>query len=861
MNNQVELVGLTEQEVSQSLEKYGKNVFFEEPKFALLKLLLKLVLTPINGILLVSSSLAFVFGEQRDAVIIFFMVLLSVGLDFFQEYKSNNAAKKLNSKIARKTEVIRDSQKLQISVQDIVPGDLVVLSIGDILCADGVVVKSSSLLLNESALSGESLSVEKSINSEVFAGTIVSSGSGFMRVTATGLSTKFGEISKILNQKSDDNSYEKGVKSFSWIIFRVIFWVILGLFLVNVIKLFFRSGGFVGNDLVDIVLFAITLAVGLTPELLPLIMSITKTKTSLDLAKKGVLIKKLNSIPSLGSMDVLCTDKTGTLTENQITLVKYIDAATGVSSNFVLELGFLNSFFQTGCKNQLDEAILKNSVMVGKNFERSIEIPFDFERKMLSVVVKNSSLGTQFLVSKGQVEEVLKKSSWVCESFFGEAQDLFRIAKNTAGQGTGLDSTNLDKVIETDNISKLKLVKIENCISKLEKLYSDLSKDGYRVLGVGFKQTQNFESGEVLEKDLVFAGFLAFLDNPKLSAGSAIAEILESGVAIKIITGDNELVSRKVCKELNIPIYGVALGDDWAKLNALEKMELAQKSNLFARFTPLQKEEVILNLKKAGHVVGYMGDGINDAPSLKASDVGISVDNAVDVAREEADIILLSKDLKILKEGILGGRMAFANTIKYMLMAFSSNFGNIISISVVSVFLPFLPVLPVQILLNNTLYDISQVTIPTDTVDDEMLAKPQKWSMGFLKKFMLVFGLVSSSFDLLYFYIAYQVMGLSGGSFQTLWFIESVITQISVIYIIRTKKIPFFQSRPSRFLLLSTLAIMLIAILIPYSFLATQFGFVPLPVSIIAFILLINVIYLCCVEVTKQWFFKKYHRL
>jgi len=536
--------------------------------------------------------------------------------------------------------------------------------------------------------------------------------------------------------------------------------------------------------------------------------------------KKGVLVKKLSAIPDFGSMDILCTDKTGTLTEDKISLLKHVDV-NGDDSEKVYTLGFYNSYFQSGLKNPLDEAILKHENSDLFKIKKLDEIPYDFRRRRLSIILQDGEKKS-FISTKGQPEEIFK----ICTKYEvngGEIQDLN-----------------------------------PEILAKITEIYHDMSRQGYRVLAVSYRTVSDGEKFNTeSEKDMILSGLLAFLDPPKMSAKTALDKMEMYGIKIKILTGDNELVTSKICHDIDVPNMGIVTGDKLDLLSDSELSVLVENNDIFARINPDQKQRIINILRSNGHVVGYMGDGVNDALSLKAADVGISVDNAVDIAKESADIILLQKDLGSLVQGVIEGRKTFGNTQKYMFMALSSNFGNMLSMVGAALFLPFLPMLPTQILFNNLLYDISQIGIPLDWVDQEYIQKPKKWDLDFIKKFMIIFGPISSVFDLMTFYIMHKVLNLSESAFQTAWFMESLATQILVIYIIRTRRIPFIESMPSKYLVLSTFIMLGIGLLTPFSPLAAYFGFSALPVTVLLSILGLVTTYLVLVEVTKRWFYRR----
>jgi len=690
----------------------------------------------------------------------------------------------------------------------IVPGDVVRLTPGDIIPADGIILEAKDFFVNEAALTGESFPLEKTPDVEVMMGTSVMAGEATMKVVSTGAKTKFSGIAKSLTEAENPTEFDKGIKDFSILIMRITF--ILVIFIFFVIAL-------LKHDVLQAFLFAMALAVGLTPELLPMIIALNLSKGSLIMAKKGVIVKKLSSIQNFGNMDVLCTDKTGTLTEDRIVLVRYIDIDGEVSENVYLN-AYVSSNFRTAYKNPLDTAIKEYKKIDIKDYTKIDEIPFDYKRKRDSIVVEHE--GKRFLVAKGATDEMLDSCKYSLNS------------KNI------MNATDKKKIVY---------------------LYESLSADGYRVLAIARKddltEKSAYDSDE--ETDMIFLGFMAFLDPAKKDVTATLNRLEQYGIEIKILTGDNEFVTKKIASEIQLNVKGLVLGADIEKMNDQELSEVLDHTTIFARLNPDQKKRIILSLQKNGHVVGYMGDGINDAPSLRAADVGISVNNAVDVAKESADLILLKKSLEDLVEGILQGRRIFANTLKYLMMALSSNFGNMFSMAGASIFFTFLPMLPTQILFNNLLYDASQFAIPLDNVDDEFILKPRKLDMKFIKKFMYVFGSASSIFDLLTFLTLYFAFHFSGSAFQTGWFIESIATQTLVIYVIRTRLKPFSQSSPSKALVFSTLGAVLIGWVIIYTPLAKLFRFTPLALLPVLAIISIVLVYLVVVELIKRQFYKK----
>ncbi|MDW8023358.1 MAG: magnesium-translocating P-type ATPase, partial [Nitrososphaerota archaeon] len=608
-----------------------------------------------------------------------------------------------------------------------------------------------------------------------------------------------------------ETEFQRGIRSFGYMIMEVTFLLVIFVFFIN--ALYMRS-------VLDSLLFAVALAVGLTPELLPMILSVNLSKGAVLMAKKGVIVKRLAAIQNFGSMDVLCTDKTGTLTENRIKLVLHVDI-NGDESDKVLLYSYLNSYYQTGLKSPLDEAILRFRDVDVKDYRKVDEVPFDFVRKRLSIVVEHQS--QRFMIAKGAPEEVVK----IC-SFYDVGEVIADI---------------------TDEVRR-----------KIEEKYVELSAEGYRVLAVAYKRLREekpvYTAGD--ETEMVFLGFVAFLDPPKETAKEALQLLKNASIELKILTGDNELVTRKICEHLGFDVKGVITGSEIAQMHDDALARVVEEANVFCRVTPAQKDRIINALKNNGHVVGFLGDGINDAPSLKTADVGISVENAVDVAKESADIILLQNDLTVLHDGVLEGRKTFGNTMKYIMMGVSSNFGNMFSVAGASLFLPFLPMLPIQILLNNLLYDFSQSTIPTDEVDQEYIEKPKRWDVHFVRRFMVCLGPVSSLFDFLTFFIMLFIFNASEPLFQTAWFIESLTSQTLVIFAIRTKKSPFWKSKPSRLLLFSSLTIITFVLLLPYTPLGEIFKFVRPPATFYIVLAAILGAYLALAEVVKSWFYRRY---
>jgi P-type Mg2+ transporter len=813
--------GLSESESKTRISEGGENIFAKEKKLNVVWELLSKFKSPLIILLFVAAGISAYFGESVNAIIIFLMIISSAVLDFFEEHNAGQAVKKLLETIKTTAVVVRSEKQREVNVSQICSGDIVLLNSGDLIPADARVISAKDFFVNQSALTGESMPCEKverpvkvdhktfaDLENVVFAGTNVISGSATVVIINIGSRTEFGKIAGTLSQTQEKSEFEEGIFHFGYFIMKVILFLVMFIFLFNAI---FR------HNILDSFLFSVAIAVGVTPELLPMIMSITMSQGALKMAKKGAVVKRLSAIPSFGGMDVLCTDKTGTLTEGKIALVKYVDSS-GNNSEKVLEYAYLNSFYQTGIENPLDQAVIEYKKIDISKYKKIDEIPYDFIRKRMSVVVED---GERLMISKGAPEEIFNCCSLY--SYNGETHP-FGVQERAKANG----------------------------------YYEDLSREGYRVLALAIKKVGGekklFQKED--ERDLEFRGFIAFLDPPKTTVKKVLKELEKMGITIKIITGDNDLVARKICEEIDLSYRGVLIGDDMKNISAESLKHRVENTTIFARFSPADKNRVIAALRSNGHVVGYMGDGINDAPSLRTADVGISVNNAVDAAKESADIVLTHKNLQILRDGVLEGRKVFGNTMKYILMGLSSNFGNMFSAAGAVIFLPFLPMMPVQILLNNFIYDVSQLTIPTDNVDNEWVVKAKRWDIKFIKRFMFFIGPISSLFDFATFFIFYYGFRVGESYFQTAWFLESLMTQTLVIHIIRTKKIPFLQSRPSFLLLISTISAVLVGWLIPYTPIGEFFGLVPLPPYMLATIVGTAVIYLGLVEIGKRIFYR-----
>jgi len=800
--------GLSFKEVKKLRLQYGPNLLHESgSRGRVLMAFLARFKNPLVIILLLAAFLSLFFGDKASFFIIVAIVALSVGLDFTNTYRSEKAAEALKDKVRVKAHVIREGKEHIILVGELVPGDIVLLTAGKVIPADGIIIEGKDISTNEAALTGESFPAAKPVNAEVFMGSGVISGSGMMRVTLTGHQTKFSHIAQDLQSVHRVTEFEHEIKEFSVLIIKITFFLVIFVLLINVV---FQ------RDLLESILFSLALAVGLTPELLPLIITLNLTKGSLKMAKEGVIVKQLSAVQNFGSMDILCTDKTGTLTENEIALVKYVDGRNK-SSDDVLKFGYLASAFSTSFGNPLDAAIRAHTGVDISMYEKIDEIPFDFERKREAVVVHHTDDKRRFLIVEGAPEEILSIST------------TYRTERN-----------HLTKSIR--NI--------------IQETYDNLSKNGFRVLAVASKEIEpekHYDPSD--ETGLSFHGFLAFLDPAKASVSETLERMRSMGISTKVITGDNLFVTEKICHDINLTVDGVLTGDQLEKMSRQELAIAVEKTTIFARVNPEQKMQIIEALQTNGHIVGYMGDGINDAPSLRTADVSISVNNAVDVAKDAADFILLRKNLHELVNGIIEGRKTFANTMKYLRMSLSSNFGNMFSMAGASLFLPFLPMLATQILLNNLLYDTSQFAIPLDNVDDSEVLQPHTLSIKEIKKFMWSYGLLSSVFDFTTFGILLLAFHADQSVFQAGWFIESIMTQIFVIYIIRTRLIPFKESKPSIVLVGSTIMVVvaaLLAILLP---IRSIFHFGLLAPTQIGILVLVVVVYLVFAEIIKNRFY------
>jgi len=826
--------GLSEAEVASRLKQVGTNEIAREKHQSALMRLSSNVKNPLVLLLLALSVLSFLTGDLRAAVVIFVMVVLGVVLRFVQEMRADHAAEQLQAMVSNTATSVRDGKEKEVSLKMLVPGDIIRLAAGDMVPADARVLSAKDLFLNQAALTGEALPVEKKaapasadvqnpleLPNICFLGSNVESGSATAVVIHTGDRTYFGSLAASIVGQRQLTSFDLGVNKFTWLMIRFIAVMVPAVFLIN---------GLSKHNWVEAFLFAMAVAVGLTPEMLPMIVTVNLSKGALAMARKKVIVKRLNAIQNFGAMDVLCTDKTGTLTQGKIVLEKYLDVH-GNPSEKVLQYGYLNSYHHTGLKNLLDEAILdheelEDRLKANEKYRKIDEIPFDFVRRRMSVVVEDET-GLNTLICKGAVDEVMSLCSRV--EVNGEV---------------------IDVLPEHD--------------AKRRHLADELNGQGFRVIALAYKQMPGGPDEPVYavkdESDLILLGFLAFLDPPKDTAAEALKRLHSLSVNVKVLTGDNEIITAYICREVGMPVEHPLLGSQIEAMNETELAVAASATSVFARLAPAHKERIIRALQSTGHVLGFMGDGINDAPALKAADVSISVDSAVDIAKESSDIILLEHSLLVLEQGVLEGRRVFANIIKYIKMAASSNFGNMFSVVGASAFLPFLPMLPIQVLTNNLLYDFSQTTIPTDEVDADWLIKPRQWTIGTILRFILFIGPISSIFDYLTFFMMLYVFNAwhNPALFHTGWFVESLFTQTLIIHVIRTNKIPFIQSRASWPLILTSVIIVSAGAWLTVSPLANTLGFVPLPPRYWLFLAGMLLGYAVLTQLVKIWFVRRF---
>jgi Mg2+-importing ATPase len=812
--------GLTGDEARQRLARYGANLLKPQKRSDVLTLLLAQFKSPIILILLFATGLSFFLRDPVDAFIILSIVLVSGLLGFWQERGASNAVEKLLSIVQIKAAVLRDGSSQEIPVEEIVPGDIVILNAGDIVPGDGLVQESKDLFVDEAMLTGETFPVEKVMallpaetllgqrTNALWMGTHVVSGSATALVVHTGKETEFGKVSERLKLRPQETEFERGIRQFGYFLMEVTLVLVVAIFAINV---------YLARPVLDSFLFSLALAVGLTPQLLPAIISINLSHGAKRMAQKKVIVKRLASIENFGSMNVICSDKTGTLTEGIVHVQSALDVE-GAPSDKVLLHAYLNAFYETGFTNPIDEAIRTHRQFDLSGYRKQDEIPYDFLRKRLSILVSHDD--THLMVTKGAMLNVLA----VCSSV-------------ETGEGT--------------------IVDIAAVRDRIQQHFEEFSSKGFRTLGVAYK---NMGSESRISKDheagMTFSGFLVLYDPPKPNIIETITSLKKLGVVLKIITGDNHLVAATVSQQMGLSDTKILTGPDLSQLSDAALLKRVADVDIFAEIEPNQKERIILALRKAGNVVGYMGDGINDASALHAADVGISVESAVDVAKDAADIVLLEKDLGVLVQGVREGRATFANTLKYVFMATSANFGNMFSMAGVSLILPFLPLLPKQILLTNLLTDFPEMTIATDSVDKEMVDHPRRWDIKVIRQFMITFGMVSSVFDFFTFGVLLIVLHATQVQFRTGWFLESVVSASLIVLVIRSRK-PFFKSRPGKYLLMATLSIVVVTLILPFTPLAEIFGFSPLPISFLLLIGIIVLFYIITAEMAKTVFYKK----
>jgi len=817
---QTDAMGLKSDQAQKRLTDFGANRLKPQKRSDAFTLLIAQFKSPIILILLAATGLSLFLHNIIDASIILTIVLISGLLGFWQEHSASNAVKKLLAIVQIKAAVLRDGKQQEIAVEDIVPGDIVILNAGDIVPGDCLLLESKDVFVDEAMLTGETFPVEKAVavlpadtalakrTNIVWMGTHIVSGTAKALVIFTGKNTEFGKVSERLKLKAPETEFEHGIRRFGYFLGEVTLVLVVIIFAINV---------YLHRPVLEAFLFSLALAVGLTPQLLPAIISINLAHGAKKMAQKKVIVKRLSSIENFGSMNIICSDKTGTLTEGTVQVESALDV-NGDASEKVFLFAYLNASYETGFTNPIDEAILNHQKLDIKEFQKHDEIPYDFIRKRLSISVKRGE--THLMVTKGALTNILE----VCSS---------------------------------TEIKEGSLVDIASMNDQIQKHFVDFSNQGFRTLGIAYKNMQSDSPiNKSDEKDMTFLGFLTLFDPPKANIADTIASLKKLGVSLKVITGDNHLVAASLSKKMGLKDTKIITGPELHHMSDSALLHRVSTVDVFAEIEPNQKERIIIAMRKAGNVVGYMGDGINDASALHAADVGISVDTAADVAKDAADIVLLEKDLSVLIEGVREGRTTFANTLKYVFMATSANFGNMFSMAGVSLFIPFLPLLPKQILLTNLLTDFPEMTIATDNVDDEMIEYPRRWDIKAIRKFMITFGLVSSVFDYLTFGLLLLVIHANEGQFRTGWFLESVISASMIVLVIRSRK-PFFKSRPGKYLLLATLSIAVITLIIPFTPLGNVFGFSPLNLTTYLLLLLIVVLYIVSAEITKRIFYKK----
>jgi Mg2+-importing ATPase len=829
--------GLEAEEAKRRLKSYGLNLVTRERKPTIFQELWRRARNPLNALLLTLAGVSYFLGDIRAAIVIALMVVLAIGTAFIQEHRSNEAAAHLRAMVKTTASVRREASAgagdyIEVPIETLVPGDVVRLSAGDMIPADLRLLDTKDLFINQSALTGEAMPAEKfahpcsqqiddpfDLPNVCFMGANVVSGYGTGVILRTGANTFFGQLADEIAGRRVLTAFDQGISRFTWLMIRFIIVMVPTVFLIN---------GLTKHDWLEALLFAVAVAVGLTPEMLPMIVTVNLAKGAMAMSRAKVIVKRLNAIQNFGAMNVLCTDKTGTLTQDRIILKRHLDIR-GEESERVLQYAYLNSHFQSGLRNLLDVAVLEHVEMrrilkIDESFAKVDEIPFDFSRRRLSVVVSHGK-DKHVLICKGAVEEIFA----VCTRYEIDG---------TTGE---LDESHFASAKE-ETIA--------------------LNLDGFRVVAVAYKELDTCKATYSVadESNLTLLGYIAFLDPPKESAGAAIVALAKKGVAVKILTGDNEVITRKICREVKVEVGEILLGAQVERMTESELADVAERTTVFAKLTPSQKARIVQALHRKGHVVGFLGDGINDSPALKVADVGISVDTAVDIAKESADIILLEKNLMVLQEGVTEGRKIFGNINKYIKMGASSNFGNMFSVLGASLFLPFLPMAPIQVLTNNLLYDFSQTAIPTDNVDEEYIALPRRWDISNVFKFMIFIGPISSIFD----YATYAMMLFvfdcwsNPSLFQTGWFVESLLTQTLIIHIIRTTRIPFIESRASAPLITTTIIICCVGIALPFTWAGTALGFTPLPWLYWPLVFSMLVSYSMLTHLVKVWFVRRW---
>lgn len=817
--------GLSAAESQKRLQEVGPNLLKPRRHDTALRSFIAQFTSPLVLILVFAAIVSVLAGEWTDAAIVIAIVIASAVLSFAQEYSASQAVEKLRAQVTIKATVLRDGTPQLIPAEAIVPGDIVLLSAGSLIPADGIVLEARDFFVDQAVLTGETFPVEKKPGlipanavladrvNMVFMGTSARSGTARVLIVKIGADSAFGQIAERLTLRPPETEFERGIRRFGYLLTQIMTALVLVVFAINVIF---------AKPAIDSLLFAIALAVGIAPELLPAIISINLARGAQNMAKRGVIVRQLNAIENLGSMDMLCTDKTGTLTEGVVRLNGAFDIS-GKPSNDVLRWAYLNAAFQTGLANPLDEAILAQPHPDTTGMDKLEEIPYDFIRKRLSVVV-DSDPGTEIkplLITKGALDHVLAICTHIRDG---------------------------DAVVPLD----------QEHHTAIDMRYAEWSAQGYRVLGVAVRDVPRQASYTVQtdERNMTFAGFLLFFDPPKADARETLSALAQLGIQVKIITGDNRLVARHVAETLGLATDSILPAGDMEKMHDEALWHAAERTTIFAEVDPNQKERIIQALRKMGHVIGYMGDGINDAPALHAADIGISVEQAVDVAKEAADFVLLKPDLAVLGSGVEEGRRTFANTMKYIFTTTSANFGNMFSMAGASLFLPFLPLLAKQVLLNNFMSDIPAMGIAGDNVDKDMVARPHRWNMRFIRDFMVIFGLVSSVFDYSTFALLLVVLHATEQQFQTGWFIESLLTELVIALVVRTQR-PFFRSRPGMFLWISTLVVSIVTLVIPYLPFGGFLGFTPLPVWVMIALIVLTGLYIVAAEIAKKYFYAR----